>query len=258
MMVGRNVQKTRAIVLRTLDYGESDRIITFISADLGKLKGIAKGARRSRRRFVNALELFCLSDILFSRGARGGLYFIEGADVITHHPGIREDLGKTLLATYFSELVEGFSAEGKKNEELFRLLEDFLALLDREDPRTGIERFFEMKLLKLTGYDLHIGSCLACGKPLDEIADPAFIAAEGGIRCRSCLRNAAAALPVSPGTLKTLIAGSRADLPMVSRLVLSDRAERESRAVLGAIIEHLLGRAVRSLKVLDDMRKTLL
>lgn len=257
-MVGRNVQKTRAIVLRALDYGESDRIVTFISADLGKLKGIAKGARRSRKRFVNALELFCLSDILFSRGARGGLYLVEGADVISHHPGIREDLGKTLLASYFSELAEGFSAEGKKNTELFRLLEDFLAFLDREPPRAGIERFFEMRLLKLTGYDLHIGSCLACGKGLDEIAEPVFIAAEGGIRCRSCLKNATAALPVSPGTLKTLIAGSRADLPMISRLILSERADRESRAVLGAFIEHLLGKSPKCLKVLDDMRKTLL
>lgn len=257
-MVGRNVQKTRAIVLRTLDYGESDRIVTFISADFGKLKGIAKGARRSRRRFANALELFSLSDILFSRGGRGGLFLIEGADVISHHPGIREDLEKTLIATYLAELVEGFSAEGKKNVELFRLLEDFLAYLDCETPRAGIERFFEMRLLKMTGYDLHIGSCLACGKELDEIGEPAFIPAEGGIRCRICLRNASSVLSVTPGTLKTLITGLRMDFQMIPRLVISDRTARESRAVLGAIIEHLLGKTLKSLKVLDDMRKTVL
>jgi DNA repair protein RecO (recombination protein O) len=257
-MVGRNVQKTRAVVLRTLDYGESDRIVTFISADFGKLKGIAKGARRSKRRFANALELLSLSEILFSRGGRGGLFLIEGADVISHHPGIREDLEKTLIATYLAELVEGFSAEGKKNVELFRLLGDFLAYLDREAPRAGIERFFEMRLLRLTGYDLHIGSCLACGKELEEISEPAFIPAEGGIRCRICLRNATAALSVAPGTLKTLITGSRMDLQMIPRLVVSDRTARESRAVLGGIIEHLLGKALKSLKVLDDMRKTVL
>lgn len=257
-MVGRNVQKTRAIVLRTLDYGESDRIVTFISADFGKLKGIAKGARRSKRRFANALELLSLSDILFSRGGRGGLFLIEGADVISHHPGIREDLEKTLIATYLAELVDGFSAEGKKNVELFRLLEDFLAYLDLQTPRPGIERFFEMRLLKLTGYDLHIGSCLACGKELEEISEPAFIPAEGGIRCRTCLRNASSVLSVTPGTLKTLIAGSRMDLQMIPRLAVSDRTARESRAVLGGIIEHLLGKALKSLKVLDDMKKTVL
>ena len=257
-MVGRNGQKTRATLLRTLDYGESDRIVTFISADLGKLKGIAKGARRSRRRFANALELFSLSDVLFSRGGRGGLFLIEGADVISHHPGIREDLEKTLDATYLAEIVDGFSAEGKKNEPLFHLLEDFLSCLDREPPRPGIERFFEMRLLKLTGYDLHIGSCLACGKELDEISEPAFIPAEGGIRCRTCLRNTSSALSVTPGTLKTLITGAQMDLRMIPRLAVSDRTARESRAVLGAIIEHLLGRTPKSLKVLDDMKKTVL
>jgi DNA repair protein RecO (recombination protein O) len=257
-MIGRNVQKTRAVVLRTLDYGESDRIITFFSEDFGKLKGIAKGARRSKRRFANALELFSLSNVLFSRGGRGGLSLIEGADVVSHHPGIREDLEKTLIATYFAELVDGFSAEGKKNAELFSLLEDFLEFLDREALQAGIERFFEMRLLKLTGYDLHIRGCLACRKQLDEISEPAFIPAEGGIRCRTCLKNATTALSVAPGTLKTLIAGSQTDLQMISRLVVSDRMARESRAVLGAIIEHILGKALKSLKVLDDMRKTVL
>jgi len=257
-MIGRNVQKTRAVVLRTLDYGESDRIVTFFTADLGKLKGIAKGARRSKRRFANALELFSLSNVLFSRGSRGGLSLIEGADVVSHHPGIREDLEKTLIATYLAELVDGFSVEGKKNAELFRLLEDFLEILNREDLQPGIERFFEMRLLKLTGYDLHIRSCLACSKQLDEISEPAFIPAEGGIRCRTCLKNSATTLFVTPGTLKTLIAGSQTELQMISRLVVSDRTARESRAVLGAIIEHLLGKALKSLKVLDDMRKTVL
>ena len=257
-MIGRNIQKTRAVILRTLDYGESDRIVTFFTADIGKLKGIAKGARRSKRRFTNALELFSLSNVLFSRGGRGGLSLIEGVDVVSHHPGIREDLEKTLIATYFAELVDGFSVEGKKNNELFCLLEDFLEILNREALQPGIERFFEMRLLKLTGYDLHIRSCLACSKQLDEISEPAFIPAEGGIRCRSCLRNSATNLFVTPGTLKTLIAGSQTELQMISRLVVSDRTARESRAVLGAIIEHLLGKALKSLKVLDDMRKTVL
>jgi DNA repair protein RecO (recombination protein O) len=115
-----------------------------------------------------------------------------------------------------------------------------------------------MRLLRLTGYDLHIGSCLACGKELEEISEPAFIPAEGGIRCRTCFRNATAVLYVAPGTLKTLITGSRMDLQMIPRLVVSDRTARESRAVLGGIIEHLLGKALKSLKVLDDMRKTVL
>ena len=76
----KSAQKTKAIVLRSIDYGESDRILTFLTDDFGKLKGIAKGARRSRRRFANALEPFSLSTLHFSRrhlapgpGSPGGL-----------------------------------------------------------------------------------------------------------------------------------------------------------------------------------------
>src|SRR5512137_804594 len=123
-------QKTRAIVLRSLDYGESDRILTFLTDEVGKLKGIAKGARRSRRRFANALEPFSLATILFSRRGSSGLSFIEGSDVINHFAGIRADLDGTLVAAYVAELAEQFSVEGKKNLPLFELLKDFLGFIE--------------------------------------------------------------------------------------------------------------------------------
>ena len=67
MIQAKTRQQTEAIVLRLLDYGESDRIVTFSTADFGKIRGIAKGARRSRKRFTNALEPFCHSRMIFSR-----------------------------------------------------------------------------------------------------------------------------------------------------------------------------------------------
>jgi len=112
-----------------------------LTADVGKLKGIAKGARRSKRRFTNALELFSLSNVLFSRGGPGWTFPHRGRRRGLHHPGIREDLEKTLIATYFAELVDGFSVEGKKNAELFRLLEDFLEVLNREACSPGSKEF---------------------------------------------------------------------------------------------------------------------
>src|SRR5512136_629137 len=123
-------QKTKAIVLRSLDYGESDRILTFLTDEFGKLKGIAKGARRSKRRFANALEPFSLSNLLFSRRGRGGLALIEGSDVINHFAGIRTDLDRTLVAAYVAELADHFSMEGKKNLPLFDLLTDYLGFIE--------------------------------------------------------------------------------------------------------------------------------
>jgi len=74
----RVVHKTSAIVIHSLDYGESDRIVTFYSSDFGKIKGIAKGARRSKIRFSNALEPRRYCNIIFSKKGRGTLALIEG------------------------------------------------------------------------------------------------------------------------------------------------------------------------------------
>jgi DNA repair protein RecO (recombination protein O) len=83
-MTKRSTHKASAFVLRTLDYGESDRIVTFYTDEFGKLKGIAKGARRSRKRFANAIEMFSCSTIVFSRKNNQGLALIENCDVSNH------------------------------------------------------------------------------------------------------------------------------------------------------------------------------
>ena len=126
----RIVHKTSAIVIHSLDYGESDRIVTFYSSDFGKVKGIAKGARRSKRRFSNALEPIIILQHHFFQKGRGTLALIEGCDVIDHHVNIRVDLHRTLFSSYLIELIDKFTLEGKRNIDLFKLLLEFLGLID--------------------------------------------------------------------------------------------------------------------------------
>ena len=91
----RESHKTTGFVLRTLSYGESDLIVTFYSHDFGKLKGIAKGAKRSKKRFANVFEPFSLTNIIFTRKNRDTLAFIESCNIIDHYHTIRQDLEKT-------------------------------------------------------------------------------------------------------------------------------------------------------------------
>ena len=114
MIQARTRQQTEAIVLRLLDYGESDRIVTFSTADFGKIRGIAKGARRSRKRFTNALEPFCHSRMMFSRKSPDSLALIEECDVLCHFPSIRADLEKTLVASCLIELTDHFTPGAKE------------------------------------------------------------------------------------------------------------------------------------------------
>ncbi|MBN2397093.1 MAG: DNA repair protein RecO [Deltaproteobacteria bacterium] len=247
--------KTPAFVVHFLNYGESDRIVTFFTRDFGKIKGIAKGARRSRKRFSNAIEPFSHSILLFSRRDENSLAVIENCDVINHYPAIRSDLGRTMTASYLVELVDRFTAEGKRSLGTFQLLEDFLGLLEGGNGPEETARFFELRLLRLSGYEPVLERCVACDRPLDESGDALFDAARGGVRCTRCGRNNQGGIPVSPGTIKTLLMGGQVEPARISRLVLSENALRESSQILRHFIRHILGGEPRSLQVLDEIKK---
>lgn len=248
--------KTPAFVLHFLNYGESDRIVTFFTRDFGKVKGIAKGARRSKKRFSNAIEPFAYSMLFFSRRDENSLAIIENSDVMGHYPAIRADLERTMTATYMIELVDRFTVEGKRTPGIFTLLEDFLELLEEGNGVEETTRFFELRLLTLSGYEPTLERCIVCGTPLDETGSILFDAVRGGIRCSRCDRgNDQNGIPVSPGTIKTLMMGRRMEPDRIGRLVLSENALGESSRLLRHFIRHILGREPKSLQVLDEIRK---
>ncbi|HNT56785.1 MAG TPA: DNA repair protein RecO [Syntrophales bacterium] len=250
--------KTAGFVIRTLDYGESDRIVSFYTEEHGKIRGIAKGARRSRKRFVNALDIFSFSTIRFSQGDRGGLAFIEGCDVTRHYPRIRGDLDKTLTASYLIELVDLFTVDGKRNTALFVLLRDFLDLIEESDPTEALLRFFEFRLLGLSGYEPLLEKCVACHRGIDGIVRPTFRLLDGGIRCEFCTVPGENDLTISPGTVKTLLFSRNMTVERLPRVAFPPPSLQESRRLLHGMIHHILGREIRSLSVLQSVSRILL
>jgi DNA repair protein RecO (recombination protein O) len=251
----RTQQQTEAIVLRVIDYGESDRIVTFCTADFGKIRGIAKGARRSRKRFVNALEPFSCSRVQFSRRGPDSLALIEGCDVLSHFPGIRADLEKTLAASYLIDLTDQFTPEDKKNETSFFLLQDFLRWLDGTAMTDALLRFFEIRLLRISGYDPVLNHCLCCKTPIGQQAAYRFDAAKGGLTCNVCGPGISDAIPVSLGTIRTLLLGREMEIGRLGRLILSGQSADESRRLLAHFIRHILGRELKSVHVLNEIRR---
>lgn len=252
-MTRRPVHDTSAFVLRCMDYGESDRIVTFYTERFGKLKGIAKGARRSRKRFSNALEPYSLLKISFSSRS-GGLSLIENCDVLSHYPAVREDLERSLTASYIVELTEQFSLEGKRGTALFRLLSLALTLLEEGNGTAETARLFELRLLGTAGYDPVLDRCIRCGRSIDDMTSAVFSVDDGGIFCGNCNPRGPETITVSAGTVKTLIAGKTVQFSKMNRLVFSERAMSESRTLLGLFIRHLLGRELKSLRVLRDVK----
>lgn len=253
MTSARAIDRVRGYVLACRDYGESDRIVTLLTSEKGKFKGIAKGARKSRRRFANAIELFCLSSILVSRRRPEGLHLIEECDVINHYPAIRGDLEKALAASCFCELADLFSAEEKPGPRLFNHLKGFLDLLETGPFSESLLRLFELRLLSLAGYEPALEGCSGCGSPLDRNRGVSFIPEEGGSRCERCHASESAGVSLSPGTVQTLVTGKTIALDKVRRLSFTGQALRESDAMLSRFIRHILGREPRSMRVYRDV-----
>lgn len=254
-MGARESHKTTGFVLRTLSYGESDLIVTFYSNEFGKLKGIAKGAKRSKKRFVNVFEPFSLTNIIFTRKSRDMLAFIDACEIVDHYDAIRLDLNKTLIASYFIDLADHFNPEGKKNEKVFELLQTFLALLCTQKASEALVRFFEMRLLKLAGFEPTLDHCIMCRTPVTNGSAYYFHAPEGGIKCAKCARPDRPNQSISAGTIRTLLLGKDMDIDKIKLIVLSDSLSNESRNILAGFISHILGREVKSMRVMEQVRK---
>lgn len=244
-------EKTQGNILRLLNYGEADLIITFLSGRLGKLKGIAKGARKSRKRFANTLEIFSLSEIIFSRRESTGLAIIEDSQIIDHYGRIRDDLEKTLIASYMTELVDHFTPEGKSNPDIYELFNSYLHLLDNHPLNRAITHFFELKLLKVAGFEPVLDRCVSCRRPLEAETSFFFLAQEGGIKCRTCSPSLKG-LAVSPGTLKTLLHSKSLPTERINSLSFSPEARQQAKELLFQLIEHILGKKVKSYLILNE------
>jgi len=142
--------QTEAIVLRLTDYGEADRIVSLFTLEQGRLSGIARGAKRSRKRFGGALEPFAHLKLQLHLGA--GLPTLTSADIVSIFPGIRAELAKIGSAAYACELVERLTPEAEAAPRLFRLLYCYLEQLDLAPPSPSDRRFFAVNLLKILGY----------------------------------------------------------------------------------------------------------
>lgn len=253
-MSARESHRATGYLLKSLSYGETDLIVTFCTREFGKLKGIAKGAKRSKKRFANVFEPFSLVELIFSRKNHDSLALIEACDIINHYSPIRQDLEKTLTASYFIDLADHFSQEGKSGDELFTLLHDFLLWLSYENVSDTAVRFFEMRLLKIAGFEPSLTACVRCKTPVSNGVSYYFLPREGGIFCAGCARPERYDQAVSAGSVRTLLLGKDMDIEKIKRVAMSERLAAECRGIMCGFISHVLGKEVKSLKVMEQVR----
>jgi DNA repair protein RecO (recombination protein O) len=248
-----SAEKATALVLRTTDWSESSRIATLWTREFGKVRALAKGGRRLKSSFENALDLLTLCRIVFLRKSPGSLDLLTEAQVIQRFPRLRSDLSALYAAYYVVELL----AEGTQDYDPHPLLFDEALETLRElgiaeapavecGPRVAR---FEMVLLRELGYSPVFDHCAACGGPVGE-TELAFSPAVNGVVCRRCRGGHRDSRPLSPRTWRTL--QELAASGDAWRRPWSPETRAEVRHLLGQYLTYLLGRRPRLLSYLGS------
>jgi DNA repair protein RecO (recombination protein O) len=223
--------KCEAIVLRSIRYGEADRIVHLYTPGHGRIGAIAKGARRSRSRFGARLEPFFHIRAVLREG-RGDLYTVTGVDTVAAHGALRDHAATLDTAARACDAVARLFETTEGHPEVFRLLANELALLDADAdqarPANGLA--FRLKLLLAAGIVPQLASCAACGEP-EHLRG--FSAAAGGVVCGSC---EGGAFPLAEESYRFLVGALGAPLaraPDASQLAL-----RQAERAISETAEH--------------------
>lgn len=241
---------TAAIVLRHRPFGESDKIVSFFTEEFGKLTGIAKGAMRSRRRFVNSLEPFALVNLRFHERAHGNLAFILAADLVTSFNRLLADLERISYASYLVEITDGLVGDREENRAIYQHLKEGLTFLEENETSLRFLTAFELKLLRLVGYQPFLEHCKGCRCALENAQSRwHFSPIDGGILCGSCARSRRQILPLGSTAVEVLTAlQSERE---VSRTSLPRSAVQEIRAALLGFIQFHMDREIKSASFLS-------
>ena len=174
---------TKALVLRGVDYKESDKILTLLTSDMGKLTASARGCRKKGSSIAAGCQLLCWSELVLYEYQ--GRWAVKEANTERQFRGVREDLEKLALACYLAEVTEVLAVEGLPSPELLSLILNSLHGLEKlNKPQSLIKAAFELKAMCLAGYEPLLDGCAVCGA--ETPADPRFHLREGVLHCASC------------------------------------------------------------------------
>ncbi len=176
--------KTQAVVLRSIRYGEADRVVHLYSATRGRLGAIAKGSRRPKSRFGGRLEPFFRLDLVLYEG-RGDLATVTAAATVDGHSRLRADGPALMAAARACDAVLRLLDTNQPNPAAYNLLCNYLSLLDAQPQArgAGTALAFRLKLALAAGFSPELASCASCGEAEHLTA---FSGAAGGVVCASC------------------------------------------------------------------------
>jgi DNA repair protein RecO (recombination protein O) len=240
-MSRQRLYRTPAVILKRMDLGEADRIVTLFSRDEGKVRAVAKGVRRTTSRSAGHLEPFTLSDVLLAVGRE--LDIVSQVDTLDAFREIREDLDLTTHAFYLTELVDLLTEDRSENRAVYEILVEGLHHLRAESDARLVLITFHLRLLEALGYRPELRECVTCRIVIEPDRNH-FSALLGGVVCPTCGTSEPTARAIGTSALKLLrfvqaTAGQRS-------VNAPPHICREAEALLRDYAEHIVERRLRA------------
>ncbi len=242
MQSGKTV--TTGLVLRETETKETDKILTVLTPDLGKIPLIARGARRRNSPLAASCQLLTYSELTIYR--RGNWRYLSEGSTIELFDGVRQDFELLSLASYFAELTESVVGEEQSAAEVLRLLLNALYALStlKKDPAL-VKPVFELRLMALSGFEPLADGCSVCGK--EEPERPMLDVVQGVVHCAGCKQPGGLSLPLTRGSLAALRHALYADPKRLYSFRLDGAALGELNHATEGFISAQLERSFRTL-----------
>ena len=245
--------KTEAVVLKQTPLSEADRILTLLTPDLGKVRAVAKGVRRTKSRLAGHLELLSHASVSLTMGRN--LDTVNEAQGLNSFRAVRDDLQRVSKGLYIAELTDAFSTEGAASDSLFHRILGTLSWLESAQNPDLLVRHFETHLLVDSGYEPEIISCVECRETL-EPADHFFAPMSGGVLCPNCRKHSNEALiPLSMNAMKVFrFLRRESSYDRVDALEVAPTLVSEMERLLRNYIRFILEKDLKSAEFMNLVR----
>jgi DNA repair protein RecO (recombination protein O) len=251
------IEKTKTIVLRIVPYSKTSQVITWLTADYGKLVTLAKGACRPKSSFLGQYDLFYTCEILFYRRERNTVHILRECSPVQTRKLFRENWKGMMYASYVCDLISRVSQENHSQPELYELVESSLNHLSAGNTKPQFLMWFELKLMKLLGMAPQLTKCQSCKADLSlaKSRHVSFSPARGSIICSTCSSKYSTSItPITPDILAMLRNWQISDnIIAAGNIHITEKQLIALRRILGTFLDYHLDFVPLSRSVVMDL-----
>ncbi|WP_035343779.1 DNA repair protein RecO [Alkalihalobacillus hemicellulosilyticus] len=244
------MQKVEGIIIRTIDYGETNKVVTLFTKELGKIGVMARGAKKPKSRLSAASQLFMYG--VFVIQTSSGLGVLHQADITSSFRDIRNDLVRAAHASYILELTDKLTDEKKRYSEIFKLLYQILIYIDEGIDVEVLKMIFETKMLAVAGVKPELDQCASCGSINQPIA---FSIKNAGFLCPNCRNKDAHAFQLNPQHVKLLRLFYYVDVERLGHISLKNETKKYIQMIIDSYYQEYSGLRLKSKRFLEQLER---